>query len=250
LPIDAEILPDYTQALIGMAGPAIAPKICMSRLGLAFIILQLLVCPGIAMSQASGDSLAGGTPAKNDTTPATQQAEVPRARPASVSSEPVIAPPIEGIKPYELRDSFNEMHYGHRHEAIDIMEPKGTPVRAVVDGTIQKLFLSRAGGNTIYEFDEKGRYCYYYAHLERYADGLHDGMSVSRGQIIGYVGSAGDAAAAPHLHFAIYLLGSYKHWWKGAPIDPYPVLERSLLMSSRSSPSQIYLILEMLHAGG
>jgi len=239
------------QASIGMVGLAIAPKIYMARLGLAFIVLQLLVCPGIALSQATGDTLAGDTPAKTRLTPPTQQPEVPRARPGSTSSEPVIAPPIEGVKPYELRDSFNEMHYGHRHEAIDIMEPKDTPVRAVVDGTIQKLFLSKTGGNTIYEFDENRMYCYYYAHLERYAYGLHDGMSVSRGEIIGYVGSTGDAAtAAPHLHFAIYLLGPHKHWWKGAPIDPYPVLERSLLMSSRSSPSQVYLILEMLHAGG
>ena len=85
------------------------------------------------------------------------------------------------------------------------MEPAGTPVRAVVDGTIQKLFLSKAGGNTIYEFDGPGTYCYYYAHLERYVDGLHEGMHVSRGEVIGYVGSTGDASpAAPHLHFAIY----------------------------------------------
>ncbi len=179
---------------------------------------------------------------------ASRQVDASRAQATSATSPPVIGPPILGIKAYQLRDSFNEIHAGYRHEAIDIIEPAGTPVRAAVDGTIQKLFLSQAGGNTIYEFDEESAYCYYYAHLERYAEGLHEGMRVSRGEVIGYVGSTGDASpAAPHLHFAIYLLGPGRLWWKGAAIDPYPVILRSL-MASRSSSAQIYLILEMLHA--
>jgi murein DD-endopeptidase MepM/ murein hydrolase activator NlpD len=180
---------------------------------------------------------------------AAQQVDASRAQPRTTTAPPVIVPPIRGIKAYQLRDSFNEIHHGHRHEAIDIMAPAGTLVRAVVDGTIQKLFLSKAGGNTIYEFDTSGAYCYYYAHLERYADGLHEGMRVSCGEVIGYVGSTGDASpAAPHLHFAVYLLGSQRRWWKGVPIDPYPILERSLIASRPSAP--IYLILEMLHAVG
>jgi murein DD-endopeptidase MepM/ murein hydrolase activator NlpD len=94
---------------------------------------------------------------------------------------PVIgASPIAGLKASDLHESFNEIHHGHRHEAIDIMKPYGTPVHAVVDGTIRKLFVSRAGGTTIYQFDTNGNYCYYYAHLDRYADGLHEGMSVER----------------------------------------------------------------------
>ncbi len=130
------------------------------------------------------------------------------------------------------------------------MAPAGTPVRAAVDGTIQKLFLSKAGGNTIYEFDEPGVYCYYYAHLQRYADGLHEGMRVTRGEVIGYVGSTGDASpSAPHLHFAIYQLGPERQWWKGVAIDPYPILERSLI-ASRFPSAPVYLILEMLHAAG
>ncbi len=180
-----------------------------------------------------------------------QQIDASGERAGSAAWEPAIAPPILGVKAYELRDSFDETHYGHRHQAIDIMKPAGTPVRAVVDGTIEKLFLSKAGGNTIYEFDTGSVYCYYYAHLKRYADGLHEGMRVSRGQVIGYVGSTGDVSpAAPHLHFAIYLLGPQKHWWEGVPIDPYPVLERSVSMAARSSSTPIYIILEMLHAAG
>jgi murein DD-endopeptidase MepM/ murein hydrolase activator NlpD len=73
-------------------------------------------------------------------------------------------------------------------------------------------------------------------------------MHVSRGEVIGYVGSTGDASpAAPHLHFAIFLLGPERRWWKGTAIDPYPVLERSLI-ASRSWSALVYLILEMLHA--
>ena len=100
---------------------------------------------------------------------------------------------------------------------------------AVTGGRIEKLFLSKAGGKTIYEFDDSGTYCYYYAHLDHYAAGLSERMHVSRGTIIGYVGSTGDASPdAPHLHFAIYLLNSKAVWWAGVPINPYPVLLFSL----------------------
>ena len=140
----------------------------------------------------------------------------------------IAALPIEGLKASELRDNFEEIHNGHHHKAIDIIAPNGTPARAVVDGTIQPLFF-RAGGNTIYEFDEASVCCYYYAHLDHYADGLYDGMHVSRGTVIGYVGSTGNASlAAPHLHFAIYQVGPDKRWWKATPVNPYPVLIRLL----------------------
>ena len=163
-----------------------------------------------------------------------------------------ISLPLAGLKLSDIHDTFDQVRGGTRkHEATDIMSPRGTPVLAVNDGKIVKLFLSKPGGNTIYQFDPSEQYCYYYAHLDRYAPGLKEGMLLRKGDVLGYVGSTGDASPnAPHLHFAIYLLGPHKRWWKGAPIDPYPVIERSLLMSSRSSPSQVYLILEMLHAGG
>src|SRR5215831_16519965 len=94
--------------------------------------------------------------------------------------------PIDGLTPKELFDSFEQMRGKNRHEAIDIMKPRGTPVRAVVDGTIAKLFLSKPGGNTIYLFDRDGTFCYYYAHLDHYASHLHEGMWVSHGQVIAY----------------------------------------------------------------
>ena len=136
-----------------------------------------------------------------------------------------MSPPISGLTLANLRDTFEEFHNGHQHEAIDIMEPRGTPVRAVVPGTIQKLFFSIPGGNTIYQFDEVGEYCYYYAHLERYAEGLHEGMTVQPGDIIGFVGSTGNAdERAPHLHFAIFALGPEKRWSRGTAVNPYPGL--------------------------
>ena len=96
------------------------------------------------------------------------------------------------------------------------------------DGEIVKLFYSVRGGKTIYQFDRSGRYCYYYAHLDSYARGLAEKQQVRRGQVIGYVGSTGNADAdAPHLHFAIFRLGPEQRWWQGTPIDPYPVLWRA-----------------------
>jgi murein DD-endopeptidase MepM/ murein hydrolase activator NlpD len=140
-----------------------------------------------------------------------------------------LASPIYRLKVSDLHDTFNEFHLGHRHEAIDIMQPRGTPIHAVTKGTIRKLHWSRAGGNTIYEFDDAGEYCYYYAHLDRYADNLREGSLVSRGDVIGYVGSTGDSSPnAPHLHLAIYRLGSDRLWWRGTPINPYPILVQTI----------------------
>jgi murein DD-endopeptidase MepM/ murein hydrolase activator NlpD len=137
--------------------------------------------------------------------------------------------PIKGLTQANLRDTFDEVHSGHPHEAIDLPGPKGTPVHAVVSGTIRKLFLSRPGGNTIYEFDDMGVYCYYYAHLDRYAEGLREGSRVERGDLIGFVGSTGNAdPASPHLHFAIFELGQEKQWWKGKAINPYPALSAAV----------------------
>lgn len=134
--------------------------------------------------------------------------------------------PVQGIKKEELRDTFNELRGGaRRHEAIDILAPRNTPVFAVEDGTIARLFLSEAGGITIYQFDPREIYVYYYAHLERYADGLKEGDRVKRGQVIGYVGTTGNAPRdTPHLHFAIFRMTDQKRWWQGTAIDPYSVL--------------------------
>jgi peptidoglycan LD-endopeptidase LytH len=136
--------------------------------------------------------------------------------------------PLSGVKRSQIVDTFDQARAsGKRHEATDIMAPRGTPIHAVQEGTIRKLFVSKAGGNTIYEFDPDSIYCFYYAHLDRYAEGLHEGMDVKKGDVIGYVGSTGDALRkAPHLHFAIVKLAADKKWWEGTAINPYPILVR------------------------
>jgi murein DD-endopeptidase MepM/ murein hydrolase activator NlpD len=145
--------------------------------------------------------------------------------PAPPAPPPEIGLPIDGLAASSLRDSFNDRRPGHRHEAIDIMSPQGTPVQAVVPGTIRKLIRSAAGGITIYQFDEAGSHCYYYAHLARYAEGLREGMRIERGDLIGYVGSTGNASKnAPHLHFTVFEVGPEKKWWTGKVINPYAAL--------------------------
>jgi peptidoglycan LD-endopeptidase LytH len=147
----------------------------------------------------------------------------------AVANEPLIIP-VEGITADHLKSSFDESRGGgfRVHHALDILAPRGTPVLAAVSGTIRKLFVSGAGGITIYEFDRAEEKCYYYAHLDRYTNLLHEGQVVEQGDVIGYVGTTGNAPAnTPHLHFAITVLTPSKEWWKGEPIDPFPLLVQS-----------------------
>lgn len=134
--------------------------------------------------------------------------------------------PVQGKTASDLVDTFTDARSeGRSHDAIDIMAAAGTPVVAVADGYIEKLFTSDRGGLTIYQFEPSGRYAFYYAHLERYAPGLAEQHVIRRGEVIGYVGSTGNARPeAPHLHFAIFVLGPERQWWKGTAINPYPVL--------------------------
>jgi murein DD-endopeptidase MepM/ murein hydrolase activator NlpD len=133
--------------------------------------------------------------------------------------------PIDGVTRAALQPSFDQPRGTSRHEAIDILAPRHTPVRAVEDGVVAKLFTSVRGGITLYQFDPSGTYCYYYAHLDRYAEGLREQQPLRRGDLIGYVGTSGNAPAeTPHLHFAIFRLKEPGRWWEGTPIDPYMVL--------------------------
>lgn len=132
--------------------------------------------------------------------------------------------PVAGVSKKKLYDSFSDGRGTRKHEAIDIHAPRGTPVIAAGDGCVVKLFRSIAGGITVYQFDTEGNFAYYYAHLERYADTLKEGTLLKRGDVLGFVGSSGNAPAhAPHLHFAIFRLGPEKRWWKGSPVNPYEV---------------------------
>lgn len=168
--------------------------------------------PGVAAAAPAGALTAGGS--------ANLDVRVESPRPGGIA-----VVPVSGISARELRDSFNEQRSGgRRHDAIDILAPRGTPVVAAVDGTIRKLFTSRAGGLTIYQYDAAEKVIYYYAHLDGYRDGIVEGMQVARGELIGYVGVTGNAGNTPHLHFSIGRLPPTKEWWKGQAVNPYPVL--------------------------
>lgn len=131
--------------------------------------------------------------------------------------------PVVGIKTGDLVDTYTQARQVRGvHDAIDIMAPRGTPVVAVNDGEVVKLFDSVRGGLTVYQFGPQQKVVYYYAHLDRYAPGLAEGQMLHRGDPIGFVGSTGNASAdAPHLHFEIGVLGPEKHWWQSRPINPY-----------------------------
>lgn len=149
--------------------------------------------------------------------------------PKPVTGTPLLPPlriPVEGIAPEDLVDSFADARGQDRvHDALDIMAAEGTPVLAAADGPVVKLFDSVPGGITLYQFDEAGQVAFYYAHMQRYAEGVQEGKTLSQGDVLGYVGHTGNAnAAAPHLHFAIFVLGPEKRWWEGEAINPYPLL--------------------------
>jgi murein DD-endopeptidase MepM/ murein hydrolase activator NlpD len=138
-----------------------------------------------------------------------------------------LAMPVKGANPAEIQDSFRDARSGGRsHEATDILAPRNTPVVAMDDGVIKKLFTSVRGGLTIYQFDPSQAYCYYYAHLDHYAAGIKESMPVHRGDVIGFVGTTGDAPPdTPHLHLEIMRLGPEKKWWQATDINPYPLLK-------------------------
>jgi peptidoglycan LD-endopeptidase LytH len=155
----------------------------------------------------------------------------PRLMPAPTPTTGSIPPPrlrvpIDGADVDSWKGAFEERRGGgsRGHEAVDILAPRDTPIHAAASGTIAKIFESKAGGHTIYELDRNGRLCYYYAHLQRYADGLRERQPVAQGDVIGYVGTSGNAPPnTPHLHFAVFELTAEKQWWKGRPLDPYVV---------------------------
>lgn len=148
------------------------------------------------------------------------------ASPASAGTGDALLLPVQGVSAAQLQDTFTDARSNGRvHDAIDIMAPAGTPVLAVADGTVEKLFDSKLGGTTLYQFNGDRTLAYYYAHLQGYAPGIAEKQALKRGQPIGYVGATGNASPdAPHLHFAVFRLGPEQQWWKGTAINPYPLL--------------------------
>ena len=134
--------------------------------------------------------------------------------------------PVKGVAASQIPDSYDAPRDGARvHYAQDILAKRGTPVLAAAEGTILHIGTNALGGNVIWTADPARRFAFYYAHLQKYAKGLHDGQQISRGDVIGYVGTTGNAPPdAPHLHFAVFRLGQEKRWWQGEAVNPYPAL--------------------------
>ncbi len=153
-------------------------------------------------------------------------AATPSPSPNAESSSANLLIPVEGVRAEDLQDTYTASRSGGRaHDAIDIIAPRGTPVVAVTDGTIVKLFRSVPGGITIYQLDPDNRTIYYYAHLAAYADGLAENQFVRRGERVGYVGDTGNSGAGNyHLHFSVSIVSDPKRWWDGRNINPYPLL--------------------------
>lgn len=151
----------------------------------------------------------------------------PSAASPAIGTLPALIVPVAGIRAEQLHDTFNEARSeGRVHEAIDIIAPQGTKVLAATDGKIVKLFTSEKGGITIYQLSPQQTLVFYYAHLQRYADGLAEQQEVRQGDLLGYVGDTGNAQPGNyHLHFAIWQITNPKDFWNGANLNPYDILK-------------------------
>lgn len=178
--------------------------------------------PGDAMPIPPIAGPAGEAPAVVGVSPEVPAAPVPTAGIPGVG----LLIPVQGVGASSLVDTYEQSRgQGRRHDAIDIIAPRGTPVLAVADGVVMKLFQSERGGITLYELAPDRRTIYYYAHLDRYAAGIAEGKPLRRGQVLGYVGDTGDADPGNyHLHFEVSTTADPKKYWGGIPQNPYPLL--------------------------
>ena len=167
-------------------------------------------------------------------TAAVERPSEPRVEPVvvspTVSTSSGLMIPVVGIEPGDLSDSFDSPRSGGRtHHSIDISAPTGTPLVAVVDGTVTRKHWNRLGGRTLYLTSADGRYDFYYAHLDAYQDGLEIGSDVRQGDVLGTVGSTGNARGA-HLHFQIL---DNNGSGRGTPVNPYQLLRSADLADAR-----------------
>jgi peptidoglycan LD-endopeptidase LytH len=177
---------------------------------------------------ARGDDTTPVTTPPASSSPAGSAAVAPTPDELSALAASLVVP-VAGVTPAELHSSFFERRGGgtRQHNALDIPAPRGTPVISATPGRVLRLFNSKAGGIMVYATDATERFILMYGHLDRYADGIKDGMRLERGQTIGYVGTTGNAPPnLPHLHFAISRTNNVSRWWNGQPIDPAPLLKR------------------------
>ncbi len=136
--------------------------------------------------------------------------------------------PVHGFAPRQLRDTYNAARSGGRaHRALDIMARKGTRVLSADDGVVLRVGSNELGGKIIYIADPQGRFVHYYAHLDKIVWPLREGQRVKRGELIGSVGTTGNAPKnAPHLHYQLLRSQKGTPYWNGPPVNPIPYLRK------------------------
>ncbi len=174
-----------------------------------------------------GNTADARPPAGPVATPGAAGSSYPPVVPEDIKALKAQSPavPVAGKTLKDLTDNFDEMRDGtRRHNAEDIMAARNTPVVSATAGVVVKLHDSKAGGLTVYTSDQTRRFVLMYGHLDSYKPGLKEGDVLKRGDLIGFVGSTGNASPlAPHLHFAVTRNDNIREWWKGTPLNPYLV---------------------------
>jgi murein DD-endopeptidase MepM/ murein hydrolase activator NlpD len=194
----------------------------LRRMGWGMILL--LIAVGFAFA-----SMVRIVPNDAAEAPVLAPSHVPAAPPeATQAAHPLLTVPVEGVRRSQIRDTWGETRANgaRTHQASDIMAPGGARVVAAAPGTVEKLYYSNGGGGiTLYVRSPDRLWSYYYAHLQSYAPGVHEGMKVAAGDLLGFVGDTGNAGVGNfHLHFAVAMMRREEGWWQGTPVNPYPLL--------------------------
>lgn len=195
----------------------------LKRLAMVGIVLLL----GLA-ALASMIRIVPAPPAGPVSTSPQQGAGATAAPAEGAWRHPMLLVPVQGVSRDKIVDTWGQSRANgaRTHQATDIIAPGGTPVIAAAPGIVEKLFYSEGGGGiTLYVRSPDRQWSYYYAHLERYAPGVVEGVPVRAGDLLGYVGDTGNAGTGNfHLHFAMARMQPGDGWWKGQPVNPYPLL--------------------------
>ena len=196
----------------------------MRRLFLPVLLLLAAACVRRPNTSVPPVSFPDVEPLPAVAPPASAASPRVKEEDALLLRERALMVPVAGVRPDQLRDTFDERRSGGRtHRAIDILAPRGTLVVSADSGTVYRIRKNALGGLVVYALDPTGRLVYYYAHLDRFADGLAEGMPLAKGDPIGYVGTTGNAPrGTPHLHFQVMRLDDPKRYWDGVPLDSRP----------------------------
>lgn len=119
---------------------------------------------------------------------------------------PVALPvPVQGVTAARVADTFGAPRGADRsHAGVDIFATRGTPVTSATQGLVASIRDTGLGGKQVWVLGP-ARERHYYAHLDDWAPGLEEGALVAPGDVLGYVGTTGNARGTPpHLHYGIY----------------------------------------------